>query len=134
MYCKEKYLPKIHFKKEEEMTSLATGFKKDVTKPGDGKTFPKKGELARVHYTGKLTNGKQFDSSVGGPPFEFHVGMGEVIKAWDKGVAAMSKGEKAIITAAADHAYGSKGYPGVIPPNATLIFEVELLDIIPEKK
>lgn len=109
---------------------MKSGYKKDITKPGDGKTYPAKGDKARVHYTGKLTTGKVFDSSVGGDPFEFHVGMGEVIKAWDEGVATMSKGEKATITASPDYAYGSKGYPGAIPPNATLIFDVELLDIV----
>lgn len=109
---------------------MQSGYKKDITKPGDGITIPKKGDRVQVHYTGKLTSGKQFDSSVGGDPFEFNVGMGEVIRAWDEGVATMSKGEKATITAYPNYAYGSKGYPGVIPPNATLIFDVELLNVI----
>ena len=107
-----------------------SGYKKDIIKPGDGKTFPVKGQKVQVHYTGKFTDGKQFDSSVGGDPFEFNVGMKGVIKAWDEGVATMSLGEKAMITAYPDYAYGSKGYPGAIPPNATLIFEVELLKIL----
>ena len=108
---------------------MISGYKKDIVKPGDGKTIPKKGQKAIVHYTGKFTNGKTFDSSVGGEPFSFRVGMGEVIKAWDEGVATMSKGEKAVITASPSYAYGAAGYPGAIPPNSTLIFDVELLDI-----
>ncbi len=106
-----------------------TGFKKDIVKAGDGKTFPKKGQLARVHYTGKFPDGKVFDSSVGGAPFEFHVGKGEVIRAWDEGVAKMSVGEQAIITAPHEYAYGEAGAPPDIPPRATLIFEVNLLSL-----
>ena len=100
-----------------------------VTRPGDGSSYPKKGQTVKVHYTGTLTNGKKFDSSRDrGKHFEFKLGAGQVIRGWDEGVAQMSKGEQAILTCTPDYAYGPNGYPGVIPPNATLIFDVELVD------
>jgi len=96
--------------------------------PGDGVNYPKKGQTVTVHYTGTLTNGKKFDSSVDrGRPFEFKLGVGQVIRAWDEGVAKLSMGERAKLTCPPDMAYGPSGVPGVIPPNATLIFEVQLL-------
>lgn len=98
-------------------------FKKDIIKPGDGKTKPKPGQTAVVHYTGKLTNGKVFDSSVARKePFEFQVGAGEVIRCWDEGVAQMTLGEKAIITSGPSYAYGSSGAPPDIPPNYFCVF------------
>ncbi|XP_030838590.1 12 kDa FK506-binding protein [Strongylocentrotus purpuratus] len=106
------------------------GVEVNVTKPGDGKTFPQKGQTVSVHYTGTLTNGEKFDSSKDrGKPFEFKIGAGQVIKAWDEGVAQMSVGTTAILTCSPDYAYGARGYPPVIPPNSTLIFEVELLQL-----
>jgi FKBP-type peptidyl-prolyl cis-trans isomerase len=80
-----------------------------------------------VHYTGWLTNGTQFDSSVGDDPFEFTLGAGEVIRGWDEGVATMKKGEKSKFTLAPEYGYGADGAPPDIPPQATLVFEVELL-------
>ncbi|CAL8250375.1 unnamed protein product [Boreogadus saida] len=104
------------------------GVEIETTKPGDGQTFPKKGQTAVVHYVGKLTNGTTFDSSRNrDSPFKFRIGCGEVIRGWDEGVAQMSVGQQARLTCTPDFAYGSKGHPGVIPPNATLIFDVELL-------
>ncbi|KAG9124894.1 FK506 binding protein proline rotamase rapamycin-binding protein [Ceratobasidium sp. 392] len=98
--------------------------------PGDGKTFPKKGDTVQIHYVGTLTNGKKFDSSRDrGSPFETQIGVGGVIKGWDEGVPQLSLGEKATLTITPDYGYGADGYPPVIPPNSTLIFEVELLKI-----
>ena len=88
-----------------------------------------KGSLATVHYTGYLTNGKKFDSSVDRKkPFSFKVGAGHVIKCWEEGIIQMRKGEKAKLTCPSDYAYGDRGRPGAIPPKATLIFEVELIE------
>ena len=114
----------------------------EVIQPGSGEELlvektlevaegesPTKGAKVKVHYTGKLTNGKVFDSSVErGKPFEFTLGVGQVIKGWDEGFMQLKKGEKAIITCPPDFGYGTREIPGVIPKNSTLIFEVELLD------
>jgi FKBP-type peptidyl-prolyl cis-trans isomerase len=91
---------------------------------------PKKGDTVTVHYTGWLTDGSKFDSSVDrDDPFAFVLGTGQVIGGWDEGVATMKIGDKVKLTIPPEKAYGREGYPGAIPPNATLIFEVELLGI-----
>jgi len=96
---------------------------------GDG-AVPKHGDTVNVHYTGWLTDGTKFDSSVDrDQPFSFVLGTGQVIQGWDQGVAGMRVGDKARLTIPPELAYGEQGYPGAIPPNATLIFEVELLSI-----
>jgi FKBP-type peptidyl-prolyl cis-trans isomerase len=86
------------------------------------------GMMVRVHYTGKLPNGKVFDSSIPrGEPIEFKLGAGRVIKGWDEGIALMKVGGKATLTIPPQLGYGERGAGGVIPPNATLIFDVELV-------
>ncbi|XP_034038950.1 12 kDa FK506-binding protein-like [Thalassophryne amazonica] len=102
----------------------------DTVKAGDGKTFPKTGDKVFVHYTGTLVNGTKFDSSRDrGKPFSFHIGRNEVIRGWDEGVAQMSVGQRAKLTCTPDYAYGERGFSTIIPANATLIFDVELIDI-----
>ena len=88
-----------------------------------------RGKTVEVHYTGWLTDGKQFDSSVGGSPFSFRLGAGEVIEGWDRGVEGMKVGGKRKLTLAPELAYGARGAPPEIPPNATLVFDVELLAV-----
>jgi len=90
----------------------------------------KVGDSLTVHYTGMLEDGTKFDSSVDrGTPFNFILGIGQVIEGWEKGMEGMKVGEKRKLTIQPEYAYGERGVPGVIPPNATLIFEVELLEI-----
>ena len=88
------------------------------------------GKTVSVHYTGKLQDGKVFDSSVSrGEPITFQLGAGRVINGWDEGIALMKVGGKAQLTIPPNLAYGERGAGGVIPPNATLVFDVELIDV-----
>ena len=110
-------------------TIASAGVTKEIIKKGTG-AEPKAGQTVVVHYVGTFPTGKKFDSSRDrGEPFKFTLGAGQVIRGWDEGVATMKVGEKAKFTITPDYAYGSRGAGGVIPPNATLVFEVELLGI-----
>ena len=105
------------------------GMKVEMITSGAG-VSPKKGDTVTVHYTGWLVDGTKFDSSVDrDDPFSFVLGTGQVIAGWDQGVAQLRVGDKAKLTIPHDLAYGEAGYPGAIPPKATLIFEVELLSV-----
>ncbi|NOS79702.1 MAG: FKBP-type peptidyl-prolyl cis-trans isomerase [Nitrospira sp.] len=96
---------------------------------GTGDTA-KAGQTVSVHYTGWLTNGKKFDSSVDrGQPFSFRLGVGQVIKGWDEGVQGMNIGGKRKLTIPSNLGYGARGAGGLIPPHATLVFDVELLGV-----
>jgi FKBP-type peptidyl-prolyl cis-trans isomerase len=103
----------------------------ETTKPGTGEQAVKAGDTVSVQYTGKLTDGTKFDSSYdhGGAPFTFTVGQGQVIKGWDQGLIGMKVGEERKLTIPGDLAYGPDGIPGTIPPNATLVFDVQLVSI-----
>jgi len=88
----------------------------ETIKPGDGVTFPQKGQTVTVHYTGTLSNGKKFDSSVDrGTPFKTKIGVGMVIKGWDEGFTKLSLGQKAKLTITPDYGYGAAGAAGVYP-------------------
>lgn len=109
--------------------TTADGLQIEEITAGNG-TEANAGNKVQVHYTGWLTNGTKFDSSVDrGQPFAFNLGAGQVIKGWDQGVQGMKVGGKRKLTIPPDLGYGSRGAGNVIPPNATLVFEVELLDV-----
>lgn len=121
----------VHKATSSGATTITTpsGLKYEDLVVGKGEV-PKSGDTVLVHYTGWLTDGKKFDSSVDrNQPFQFVLGRGQVIRGWDEGVASMHVGGKRKLIIPPGLAYGSRGYPGAIPPNSTLVFEVRLLKI-----
>jgi FKBP-type peptidyl-prolyl cis-trans isomerase len=112
---------------KEITTSSGLQYIDQVVGTGDTATA---GQTVSVHYTGWLTNGKKFDSSVDrGQPFSFRLGVGQVIKGWDEGVQGMKIGGKRKLTIPSNLGYGARGAGGLIPPHATLVFDVELLGV-----
>lgn len=115
--------------KVNKMTTTDSGLKYVDVVVGKGAS-PTRGKQVKVHYTGTLENGTKFDSSVDRKkPFSFIIGIGQVIKGWDEGVMGMKVGGKRKLVIPANLGYGARGAGGVIPPNATLLFDVELLDV-----
>ena len=115
--------------KAENITTTPSGLQYIDIVEGTGET-PKKGQTVEVHYTGTLEDGRKFDSSRDrGQPFNFPLGAGRVIKGWDEGISTMKVGGQRKLIIPPDLGYGSRGAGGVIPPNATLIFDVELLGV-----
>ncbi len=114
-----------------EYITTPSGLKYRDIKVGNGPTA-EKNQMVFVHYTGRLENGRKFDSSRDrGTPFAFRLGVGEVIKGWDEGVASMKVGGQRELIIPPELGYGSQGAGGVIPPNATLVFDVELIKVSP---
>jgi peptidylprolyl isomerase len=127
---KQKAMIKGLLDNESKAKVLDSGLKIYIEKEGNG-AKPKKGDKVKIHYTGYLKDGKMFDSSVKrNQPFQTEIGIGRVIQGWDEGVLELNVGTKAILYIPSHLAYGQRGAGRAIPPNADLIFEVELLDII----
>jgi peptidyl-prolyl cis-trans isomerase A (cyclophilin A) len=134
--AREKRVAETQKRAEEEMEKLAAGFEKtasglryQIIQKGNGKQA-EKGRTVSVHYKGMLPNGQVFDSSyTRKKPIDFPLGKGHVIEGWDEGIALLSVGDKARFVIPSNLGYGERGAGGVIPPNATLIFDVELMDV-----
>ncbi|PKP25162.1 MAG: peptidylprolyl isomerase [Bacteroidetes bacterium HGW-Bacteroidetes-2] len=134
--AKEARLAAAKKKQEELLGKLSEGFEKTpsglrykITEKGSGNT-PLKGDVVSVHYEGMFTDGSVFDSSIKrGNPIDFPIGKGNVIEGWDEGIMLLSEGDKARFVIPSHLAYGEQGAGGVIPPNATLVFDVELVRI-----
>jgi FK506-binding protein 1 len=117
---------------EDEINNVMSGVQVQTVKPGDGKTFPKVGSRVSVHYIGTLADGgREFDSSRRNnrAPFSFVLGAGLVIKGWDVGIGKLSLGERAMLFIPSEMGYSTRGAGDAIPPNANLVFDVELLEI-----
>ncbi len=133
---KAERLEKEKAEQEVQLNELAAGFEKtssglryQIVQKGDGQSA-KKGDKVSVHYRGQLADGTVFDSSYKrNQPIDFQLGIGQVIPGWDEGISLLKVGDKARFVIPSDLAYGSKGAGGVIPPNATLIFDVELMKV-----
>ncbi|KAL4902805.1 hypothetical protein BDW74DRAFT_57669 [Aspergillus multicolor] len=116
------------------------GVSKTLLQPGNGRDSPRAGDTVIIEYRGCLYDeergekeffmGTQFDTSHGRGPLKTEIGVGNVIPGWDEGVQQMTEGEKAILTISSDYGYGQSGFPGLIPPDSGLVFEVELKKII----
>jgi peptidylprolyl isomerase len=120
--------PKTNQVKSE--STMGEDLKIEVVEEGEGDRKTKKGDTISVHYTGTLLDGTKFDSSVDrGEPFQFQLGAGMVIAGWDQGLLDMKVGERRTLTIPSSLGYGARGAGAVIPPNATLVFETELMDI-----
>lgn len=120
---------KVNQMSDDKVITTDSGLKYTEIKEGTGAT-PQKGQTVTVHYTGTLEDGTKFDSSRDrGQPFSFKLGVGQVIKGWDEGLSTMKVGDRRKLIIPPDLGYGARGAGGVIPPNATLIFDVELLKI-----
>lgn len=112
------------------MTKTASGLFYKITKPNSEGKALKSGDVVSVHYAGKLTNGQEFDNSFKrGEPIEISIGVGQVIKGWDEGILLLKEGESATLLIPSELGYGARGAGGVIPPNAWLIFDVELVKV-----
>lgn len=119
--------PPSEMQADSDYTTTSSGLQYRDLEEGTGAT-PQPGQTVTVHYTGTLEDGTKFDSSRDrGQPFQFRIGVGQVIKGWDEGVATMRAGGRRELVIPPELGYGARGAGGVIPPNATLVFDVELL-------